>query len=98
MAPATKRWRPVSLADAVSPFAALPRGGLVDLPCQAAEEFVVDDFLIERGVLASACLARIVDKKLTLRDAGGAKGVGLDNVRAGVKKPPVNVADHLAAG
>ena len=40
-------------------------------------------------------LAWVVDEKLALRDAGRAKGVCLENVRAGFQKSPVDVADHL---
>ena len=40
-------------------------------------------------------LARIVDKELALRDAGRAKCIRLDNVRACFKKPPMNVANQL---
>ena len=95
MAPATKRWRPSALRDAIGPLAALPRRLLVDLPGQVAEERVLDDLLVERRVLAAAVLARIVDEELALGDAGGAEGVGLDDVRAGLEEAPVDVADHL---
>ena len=57
--------------------------------------WIVDDLLVERGILAAAVLARIVDEELALRDAGGAEGVGLDDVRAGLKKAAMDVADHL---
>ena len=59
------------------------------------EERIVDDLLVERGVFAAAVLARIVDEELALRDAGGAEGVGLDDVRAGLEKAAMDVADHL---
>ena len=86
------------VGDAVGPFAALPRGLFVDLPGEVVEERVVDDLLVERGVFAAAVLARIVDEELALGDAGGAEGVGLDDVRAGLEEAAVDVADHLRLG
>ena len=97
IAPATKRWRAVGVGDAVGPLAALPRRLLVDLPGQVVEERVLDDLLVERRVLAAAVLARIVDEELALGDAGGAEGVGLDDVRAGLEEAAVDVADHRPA-
>ena len=73
----------------------MPRGLLVDLPGEIVEELVVDDLLIERRIFAAAVLARVVDEELALRDAGGAEGVGLDDVRAGLEKAAMDVADHL---
>ena len=98
MAPATKRWRPVVVGDAIGPLAALPRGLLVDLPGEVVEERVFDDLLVERGIFAAAVLARIVDEELALGDAGGAEGVGLDDVGAGLEKAAMDVADHLRLG
>ena len=83
------------VADAVGPFAALLRGLLVDLPGQVAEHRVFDDLLVEGGVFAAAVLARVVDEELALGDAGGAEGVGLDDVGAGLEKAAMDVADHL---
>ena len=40
-------------------------------------------------------LARIIDEEFALRDARRAKGVGLDDVRAGFKEAAMDVADHL---
>ena len=40
-------------------------------------------------------LARIVDEEFALRDAGCAKGIRLDDVRAGLQKPAMDIADHL---
>ena len=41
------------------------------------------------------CSRGIVDEELALGDAGGAEGVGLDDVGAGFEEAAVNVADHL---
>ncbi len=60
--------------------------------------WIVDDLLVEVGIFAAAVLARIVDEELALGDAGGAEGVGLDDVRAGLKKAAMDVADHLRLG
>ena len=43
-------------------------------------------------------LARVVDKELALGDAGGAEGIGLDDVRAGFKEATMDVADHGGLG
>ena len=43
-------------------------------------------------------LARIVDEELALGDAGGAEGVGFEDVRAGFKEAAMDVADHLRLG
>ena len=86
------------VADAVGPFAALPRGLLVDLPGEVAEHGVVDDLLVELGVFAAAVLAGVVDEELALGDAGGAEGVGLDDVGAGLEEAAMDVADHLRLG
>jgi len=67
---------------------------LIDLPGQAAEEWIVDDLLIELGIFA-AVLPRIVDERTRLGDARRAEGVGLDDVGAGLKKPAMKGADHL---
>ncbi len=71
---------------------------VVDLPGEIVERRVVDDLLVELGVFAAAVLARIVDEELALRDAGGAEGVGLDDVGAGLEKAAMDVADHLRLG
>ena len=68
---------------------------LVDLPGEVVEQWIVDDLLVELGIFAAAVLARIVHEELALGDAGRAKGVGLDDVRAGFQKPAMNIADHL---
>ena len=85
----------VGVGDAIGPRAALARRLLVDLPGQALQERILDDPLVEGRVLAAAALARIVDEELALGDAGGAEGVGLDDVGAGLEEAPVDVADHL---
>ncbi len=85
----------VGVRDPVGPFAALPRGLLVDLPREVAQELVVDDLLVKGRVLAAAVLARVVDEELALRDARRAERVGLDDVRAGFEEAPVDVADHV---
>ena len=81
--------------DTIGPFAALPRRLLVDVPSQVVEKRIVDDLLVERGILPAAVLPRIVDKEFALRDAGRAEGVGLDDVRASLEKAAMDVADHL---
>ncbi len=81
--------------DAVSRFTALPRRLLVDLPGQVVKKRIIDDLLVELGILATAMFTRIVHKKFTLSDAGSAEGVGLDDVRTGLQKPAMNIADHL---
>ena len=43
-------------------------------------------------------LARVVDEELALGDAGGAEGVGLDDVRAGFEEAAMDVADHVGLG
>ena len=83
------------VADAIRPLAPLPRRLLVDLPRQLAEKLVVDHLLVKLRILPPAALARIVDKKLALRDARRAEGIGLHDVGPGLKKPPMNVADQL---
>ena len=98
MAPATKRWRPVSLATRSAHSRHWRADCLVDLPGEVAEERVFDDLLVERGVFAAAVLARVVDEELALGDAGGAEGVGLDDVGAGLEEAAVDVADHLRLG
>jgi hypothetical protein len=76
----------------------LPRRLLVDLPCQAVQERILDDLLVEGRVLAAAVLPRIVDEELALGDAGGAEGVGFDDVRAGLEEAAMDVADHRRLG
>ena len=43
-------------------------------------------------------LAGVVDEELALGDAGGAEGVGLDDVRACFQEAAVDVADHRWLG
>src|SRR5205807_10639074 len=83
------------IGHAVGPFTALPRRLFVDLPGQVAQERVLDDLLIERGILAPAMLARIVHEELALRDGGGAEGVGFDDVRSRFQEAAMDIADHL---
>ena len=71
---------------------------LVDVPGEVVERRVFDDLLVELGIFAAAVLARIVDEELALRDAGGAEGVGLDDVGAGLEEAAMDVADHLRLG
>ena len=40
-------------------------------------------------------LPRIVHEEFALRDAGRAEGIRLDDVRASLQKPAMDVADHL---
>ena len=81
------------VGDAVGPLAALARGGVVDVVGEFLEELVLDDLRVERRVLAAALLAWILEEELALADAGGRKGVGLDDVCAGLEEAPVDVAD-----
>jgi hypothetical protein len=60
------------------------------------QELVLDDFLIERGVLASAAFARILKEKLALAHRCGGKSVCLDDLRARLEKAPMNVLDRRA--
>src|ERR1700733_5633827 len=84
--------------DTIGPLAALLRRLLINLPCEIVEHLVIDDLLVESGVFASAMFARVVDEELALGNAGGAEGVGLNNVCAGLEKAAMNVADHLRLG
>ena len=68
---------------------------LVDLPRQILQKRVLDHLLIKLRILPPSVLARIVDKKLALRNARRAKGIRLDDVRPRLQKPPMNVANHL---
>src|SRR5262249_9603675 len=79
-------------------FPALPRGLLVDLPRQIVEKWILDNLLIKRRILSPAVLPWIVDKKLALRDAGGAERVGLDDVGPSLEEPAVNIAGHFRLG
>src|SRR4029077_16291202 len=85
-------------ANAISPLTALPCRLFIDIPSQAAKEWIVDDFLVERGILSAAFLPRILHKKLALRNAGCAEGVRLDDVRTCLQKPTMDVTDHLWLG
>ncbi len=76
----------------------MPRRLLIDVPNQSSEKLIIDDFLIEGGILAAAALPRIVDKELALRDAGCTEGVRLNDVRARFQKPAMDVADHFWLG
>ena len=84
--------------DAVGSLAALAGGLLVDLPGEGVEEWVVDDLLVEGGVFAAAGLAGVVDEEFALGDAGGAEGVGLDDVGAGLEEAAMDVARSWRAG
>ncbi len=84
----------VLVRNPIRPLATLARRGFVDLPRQIVEELVLDDLLVELGILAPAVLARVVHEELALADAGGGKSVGLNDVRTGFEEAPVDVADH----
>ena len=43
-------------------------------------------------------LARIIHKKFALGDSRGAESIRLDDVRACLKKPAMDVANHLRLG
>jgi hypothetical protein len=73
----------------------LARRLFIGLPREIVEKFVFDDALVKRRVFAAAVLARVVQKKFALTDARSGKSVGLDDVRAGFKEAPVDVADHI---
>src|SRR6185503_949288 len=88
----------VRAGDAIRPLTALPRGLFVDLPREAGQELVVDDLFVERRVLATPALTRVVHEELALRDARRAEGVRLDDVRAGFQESAVDVADYLRLG
>ena len=97
-APATKRGRPVLLAMRSAHSRHCLADLFVDFPGEVVEKFVFDDTLIKRRVLAAALFARVFHKKFTLADAGGGKGIGLDDVRARFKKAPMNVANTSGPG
>ena len=86
------------VGDAVSPLAALAGGLEIDVVGQFLQELVLDDGLVERRVLATALLARVLDEELALPDARGRKGIGLDDVRAGLEEAAVDIADFIGAG
>src|SRR5215469_12425702 len=54
--------------------------------------------MIELWVLAAAVLPRIFHKEFALGDARRTEGVRLDDVRAGLQKPAMNVANHFWLG
>src|SRR5262249_50095690 len=85
-------------SDTIGPFPALPRRLFINIRSQAAERRIVDDFLVELGILAAAVLPRIVYKKFALGDAGGAKCVRLNDVRPSFQEPAMDIADHFWLG
>ena len=85
-------------SDAISPFTALLGRLFIDVPGQRFEKRISDDLRIKLGIFAAAMLARIFYKKLTLGDARSAEGIGLDDVRACLQKPPMDVSNHLWLG
>ena len=95
IAPATNRCRPVSFATRSAHSRHCRADFSLISHARLLQKRIVDDFLVELRILAAAMLARIVDEKLALRNAGRAKGICLDDVGARLKKPPMNVADHL---
>ncbi len=82
------------VGDAIGPFAALARGLLVDVPGELVEELVLDDAFVEFRILAPAALARIFAEEFALRNRSSAESVGFDNVGAGLKEAPMDIADH----
>ncbi len=74
------------IPDAISPLAALLGRFLIDLPGKIIQHRILDDLLVEGRIFATAVLPRIVDEELALGDAGGAKGVRLDNVCASFER------------
>ena len=74
------------------------RGLLVDLPGQVVEKGIFDHFLVEVGVFAASALAGVFYEELALGDAGGAEGVGLDDVRAGFEEAAMDVTNHVRLG
>src|ERR1035437_7021338 len=81
--------------NTIGPFTALLRRLLVDLPRQAVEHRIVDDLLVELGILPATVLSRIFHKEFALGDAGRAESIGLADVRAGFEKPAMDIADNL---
>ena len=61
-------------------------------------ERVLDDLLVELRVFAAAVFAGVVDEEFALRDAGGAEGVGFEDVGAGLEEAAMDVADHRRLG
>src|SRR5581483_3144400 len=82
-------------SNPISPFSALLRRLLIDVPGQTFEKRIADDLRVELGILAASVLAGIVHKKLALGDARGTEGVGLDDVRACLEKPAMDIANHF---
>ena len=86
------------VGDAVGPLAALARRLEVDVVGELLEELIFDHALVKRRILAATVFTRVLDEELALADAGGGKCVGLDDVRAGLEKTAVDVADLVRAG
>src|SRR4051812_44474113 len=63
---------PGGVGNAVGPRPTLLGRLEVEIPGELVQELVFEDRAIKFGVLATAGLARIVDEKFALRDAGGA--------------------------
>ena len=83
------------VAHPIRPLATLPRRGLAHFPRQIVQEFVLDDLLEKLRILPPTVFPRVFHEKVAQRDRGHAKGIRLNDVRARLQKPPVDVADHL---
>ena len=72
----------------------------VSLMSQAScvEELVFDDLLVEGRVFAAAGFAGVVDEEFGLGDAGGAEGVGLEDVGAGLEEAADGCRRSSSAG
>src|SRR5208283_2967692 len=88
----------VRAADSLRPLAALVRRLHVDLPGELAQELVLDDLLIKFRVLSAPALARVIHEEFALGDAGRAERIRFDDVRPGLEKASVDVADHRGLG
>ena len=65
---------------------------------EVLEEGIIDDLLIEIGVLtAFARFAWVFDEELGLSNGGGGKGVGFNDVRPSFEETLVDVTDDIGA-
>ena len=74
-----------------------PRRGDVHLVRDRAQFRIIDDALKKLGILASA-RSRLVKEKFVQADGGGAEGIGLEHVGAGLKIFLVHALDCGRAG
>ena len=69
----------------------------VELPGEIAQFRVIDDRLVELGILALV-VSRWGDEKVALRDGGPGKSVGFDDIRSRLVEAFVNISDDVGAG